>query len=171
MREPWQVLVIPYRRRGTRLEVAVLHRADHDMWQFVAGGGEAGESPEVAARREGREEAGLPEALAYQRLAAVASVPACWFGTWPDWPHDVLVVLEHAFAVDVGAHELALSGEHRELRWLTYDDAVALLSFDSNRTALWELHERLYPAPRVKRAAFDTRHTGRCPCSAGDPSG
>lgn len=43
-RAPYQVLVIPF--DDTRdLRVAVLRRADMDVWQFVAGGGEEGETP------------------------------------------------------------------------------------------------------------------------------
>jgi hypothetical protein len=47
-----------------------------------------------------------------------------------------------------------------------YDEAIALLAFDSNRVALWELHERLYPAPRGKRFAFAASHRP-CPCTPG----
>ena len=31
---------------------------------------------------------------------------------------------------------------------------MELLRFDSNRTALWELHERLFPGTRIKRPAY-----------------
>jgi dATP pyrophosphohydrolase len=163
-RAPFQVLVVTYKRTAGKLEIAVLRRSDHDLWQFVSGGGEDLETPEAAARREGREEAGIPESAVYERLDAMATVPASWFDAWAVWPEGVLVIPEHAFAVDVGAHDLVLSDEHRELRWVTMDGALALLRFDSNKTALWELHERLYPAARIKRAAFDIRHEGSCPC-------
>lgn len=163
-RAPFQVLVLPYRRIAARMQVAVVHRADHDIWQFVSGGGEAGETIEAAARREGLEEAGIPASAGYTRLDAMATIPACWFAAWPAWPADLRVVPEHAFAVEVGDHAIVLSGEHDDVRWVHYDDAIALLRFDSNRVALWELHERLYPATRSKRAAFDTSHA-RCVCS------
>jgi dATP pyrophosphohydrolase len=153
-RAPFQVLVLPWRRGGAGLEVAALRRADYDLWQFVSGGGELGETPEAAARREATEEAGLPPDAPLLTLDATATVPACWFTAWPSWPADVLVVREHAFAVEVGARELTLSPEHRELRWCGVPEAMELLRFDSNRTALWELHERLFPGPRVKRPAF-----------------
>jgi len=167
MRAPFQVLIIPYRRLGTRLEVAALRRADEDtIWQFVSGGGEDSETVEQAARREAREEAGLPETLEFARLDTMAMVPACWFGAWVEWPADRLVVPEYAFAVDVRDHDVVISEEHRERRWLVFDDAMATLRYDSNKTALWELHERLFPVPRSKRAAFDTRHAGWCACSA-----
>ena len=153
-RAPFQVLVLPWRRRGDALEVAVLHRADHDLWQFVSGGGELGEAPEAAARREAHEEAGIPPGAPYLALDSTTTVPACWFEAWPSWPADVLVVREHAFAAEVGDRELVLSPEHRELRWCGVAAAMDLLRFDSNRNALWELHERLFPRPRKKRPAY-----------------
>lgn len=165
MRAPFQVLVLPYRRSARGLELAVLRRRDHDVWQFVSGGGEEGETVDEAARREGFEEAGIPLTATYARLDATATVPACWFSAWATWPAERFVVPEHAFAVEVGALAIALSDEHAEARWVGHDDAMARLRFDSNRTALWELHERLYPAARGKRSAFDARHAGRCPCS------
>jgi dATP pyrophosphohydrolase len=154
------------------MEVAVLHRADYQVWQFVSGGGELGETPEAAARREGFEEAGIAPSADYLRLDATAMIPACWFSAWPSWPDGVLVVPEHAFAVDVGDHALSRSAEHDDVRWVHYDEAVALLRFDSNRVALWELHERLYPSPRTKRAAFAAVHHRPCACSPdGPPAG
>ena len=164
-RAPFQVLVLPYRRSAAGMQVAVMHRADYRVWQFISGGGELGETVEDAARREGFEEAGIPVTAAYQRLDATAMIPACWFAAWPTWPEGVLVVPERAFAVDVGAHTMQLSAEHDELRWAHHDEAIALLRFDSNRVALWELHERLYPASRGKRSAFTAVHSRQCACS------
>ena len=45
--------------------------------------------------------------------------------------------------VDVKDKKLVLSSEHTEIKWLKYEDAVAILKFDSNKTALYELNERL----------------------------
>lgn len=151
-RQPTQVLVLPY-RRGARLEVAVFHRADYDLWQFISGGVEAGETILGAAQREAMEEAGIGEGVAWLALDTRASVPACWFEAWPTWGRDVLVVPEHAFAVSVSA-PLVVSDEHRTHVWLDVESAFARLSFDSNKTALWELRERLQPGPRKKRFAY-----------------
>jgi len=38
---------------------------------------------------------------------------------------------------------IAISPEHTSYRWLSYDEAARLLRWDSNKTALWELNERL----------------------------
>ena len=59
------------------------------------------------------------------------------------WPEDLFVVPEYSVAVDVGDRELVLSFEHDEVRWVPYDKARCLLTWDSNRVALWELNERL----------------------------
>ena len=153
-RAPFQVLVLPYRRGPVGLQVAIFHRADYDVWQFVSGGGELGEAWEQAARREGWEEAGISRQLEYLRLDTMTTIPACWFAAWPTWPAEVLVVPEYAFAVDVADEPIRLSHEHRSFAWLGYDAAMERLRFDSNRNALWELRERLAPAPRGKRPAY-----------------
>jgi len=143
-RAPYQVLVLPFRRttRGTP-EYAVLRRSDDGRWQGVAGGGHRGESPGDAAIREAHEEAALPSSCLYYALQSVASIPRHNFAAHSEWPQDLYVVPEYAFAVDCGRAELALSGEHSEHRWETYDDAHALLHWNSNQVALWELHERI----------------------------
>jgi dATP pyrophosphohydrolase len=60
-RAAFQVLVFPYRLAADgSLMYALFRRADASYWQGVAGGGEEGESPLEAARREAAEEAGIP---------------------------------------------------------------------------------------------------------------
>ena len=50
---------------------------------------------------------------------------------------------EYSFAVDVSGQELDLSHEHDKVRWLSFKEAMRLLTWESNRIALWELNERL----------------------------
>ena len=143
---------MPYRKR-TALEVAVFHRADYRLWQFVSGGGEDDETPEAAAIREVAEEAGIIERPLWA-LDSMTMIPGCWFHDWASWPADVLLIPEHAFAVDVGETEIVASGEHLAFEWLGLQPAMERLRFDSNKNALWELHERLYPRARSKRPAY-----------------
>jgi dATP pyrophosphohydrolase len=145
-RAPLQVLVLPFRRRadgGT--EYAVFRRADQvDAWQGLAGGAEQGESAEQAARREMSEESRIPGGALLIPLDATASVPAVHFAESKKWRPDVYVVTERAFGVRVpDGHTITLSAEHSEYRWLSYDAAARLLTWDSNKIALWELNERL----------------------------
>ena len=142
-RANFQVLVLLF-CRGTETEYGVLHRADMDAWQFVAGGGEDDETPAQAARRELWEETGLRAERLFA-LDTCCSVPADCFK--PEdrarWGKDCYVVQEHAFAAEVPEKALSLSREHTECAWLPYEEAKNRLRYDSNRTALWELRERI----------------------------
>jgi dATP pyrophosphohydrolase len=141
MRAPFQVLVIPYRSTGPALEFVVLRRRDAGYWQFVAGGGQVGETPIQAARRETAEEIGISGDP--RPLDSRATVPKDCFRAADSWGDDVYVIPEYSFAVHVGDQDIRLSSEHIEYRWVPYERACSLLKWDSNRNALWELNQRL----------------------------
>ena len=143
MRAPFQILVLPFRHRAGALEFAVLRRSDADYWQFVAGGGEDVESAVEAARRETEEELGIPANDDLIQLDSMATVPKDCFADADAWGGDLYVVPEYSFGFDTQEHELRLSSEHTDLKWVGYDRARELLRWDSNRNALWELNERL----------------------------
>lgn len=53
------------------------------------------------------------------------------------------MVPEYAFAAEVDPAMITLSHEHTDILWLDESTAASRLTYDSNRTALWELSERL----------------------------
>jgi dihydroneopterin triphosphate diphosphatase len=143
-RARFQVLIIPYRMaKNGQPEYAIGKRSDMDAWQFFSGGGEADEVPMEAARREANEEGGISTDLEFIQLDSIASRPAHNFAAHEDWEEDVYVIPEYSFCVDVGPGDLVPSGEHTEILWRSYEEAQALLSWDSNRTALWEVNQRI----------------------------
>ncbi len=142
-RAAFQVLVIPYSIMddGTP-QYALLRRSDAGYWQGIAGGGEEGETPGGAARREASEEAGIGPSAVLHHLEAKTMLPVsdvCGFL----WGHKVLLIPEHSFAVRADTMVLRLSKEHTEYQWFGYDDAMRALKWDSNRTAMWELNFKL----------------------------
>jgi dATP pyrophosphohydrolase len=141
-RAPFQVLVVPFRKTTGGHEFSALKRSDMSVWQFVAGGGDEGESVERAACREASEELGF-QVQGVIKLQSMATVPVKLFKARSYWPQDLYVVPEYAFAADCTAQDIRLSGEHNEFVWGNADQIMALLNWDSNRTALWELGERL----------------------------
>jgi dATP pyrophosphohydrolase len=144
MRAPFQVLVLLFRRTGSGVcEFAVLCRSDDGCWQGVAGGGENEETPAQAARREVAEETGISPTAPLYRLTMADHVPVRTFSARHEWPLDTYVIPQHFFACDATGAETRLSDEHSELRWLRTDEAEAILRYDDNRTALWELSQRL----------------------------
>jgi len=146
MRAPFQVLVIPFRHTPAGIQFAVLKRSDAGWWQFVAGGGEDGESPLQAAQRETKEEIGIAAHSNLMQLDSIATIPKKFFSAAAAWDENVFVIPEYGFAVDVGNAGLTLSPEHTELQWAGYEETIRLLEWDSNRNALWEVNER-YGSP------------------------
>lgn len=143
-RAAFQVLVLPYRSdRADGFVYALFRREDASYWQGVAGGGEQGESPLEAARRETAEEAGLPEDSQFTPLDSMITIPVVDVTGDFLWGPDVLMIPEHAFGVRCDRGEIRLSPEHTEYGWFSFDDAVRLVRWDSNRNALWELNHRL----------------------------
>jgi dATP pyrophosphohydrolase len=142
-RTPLQVLVIPYRKVGSHFVFAVLRRRDEGYWQWIAGGAAAGETADEAASREMCEEAGIAPDTPLLSLESSSTIPACHFVDRDTWSPNVLVVPERSFAVRAPDEILVLSDEHTEYRWVDYETAMSMLRWDSNRTALWELNERL----------------------------
>jgi len=139
----------------------VMHRADSDWWQFIAGGGEDAETPIQAAKREIFEEAGFAAKNILQ-LTFMAYVPANCIAEHHRklWPADTYVLPEYCFAFECNS-EIVLSHEHTECAWLTYDDACEKLKWDSNRTALYELKCRLeikHEHPQINTRGFFGLH-------------
>ena len=143
MRAPFQILAIPYRFKNEKPLYCVLRRSDCDQWQFIAGGGEDSETPAEAAKREIYEEGGVC-AKGLTPLTSMCYVKADCFSekARANWTRDTYVIPEYSFAFECG-EDINISDEHTELLWLTYDEAIEKLKWDSNKTALYELNERL----------------------------
>jgi dATP pyrophosphohydrolase len=143
MRAPFQILALPYKMIDGEPYYCLFHRADHDQWQFVAGGGEDEETPMDAVKREIFEELGIgvDEIFALKNIACVPNT--CFAKAHREqWAKDMYVIPEYSFAFDCQP-KITLSEEHREYIWLTYKQARDLLCWDSNKTALYELDCRL----------------------------
>lgn len=144
-RAKYQVLVLPFVRAGGAVKYCVFKRRDMGIWQFVSGGGEeTDESTLHSAKREAFEEAAIGYDCKCLPLETRASLPTYLFPFAEQlWGKDFLVVPELAFAVELPDEQITLSNEHTEYRWVTYEQAVELLHFDSNKVALWELDSKL----------------------------
>ena len=143
-RAAFQVLVIPFHfDTNGEPRYLLFKRSDRNVWQWVAGGGEDDEEPEQTARREALEEAGIPQDARLMPLDSTASIPAIHFADRHLWGDGVYVIPEFSFGVECQIKEVCLSGEHSAGEWLDYETARSRLEWESNQTALWELHSRL----------------------------
>ncbi len=143
-RAPFQVFIFPYRtNQQDQIEFALLQRADEGFWQGISGGGEDDETPLDAAKRETLEETGVEPSANFLRLDTVVSVPVTTFKDSPLWGEDMFVIAQYSFGVEVSNYEIKISDEHSAFGWFPYDQAIQLIKFDGNKTALWELNQRL----------------------------
>jgi dATP pyrophosphohydrolase len=143
-RSPLQVNIVLFRRTSNgSYEFAVFHRTDGSMWHFVSGGVEEGESPQEAALRELFEEAGISPSGKLTPLESRASIPRDAYPHITHWPKEVLILQQYSYAANPLSFKIKLSDEHDEVRWLSYELAAQLLKWDSDKVALWELHEKL----------------------------
>src|SRR5260370_37065438 len=114
-RATFQVLIIPYRIDADgQPRYLLFKRSDLDVWQWIAGGGEADEKPEQTARREAREEAEIPEDAHLIRLDSMASIPATYFADQHRWGTEVYVIPEYSFGVQVKNEEVLFSSGQSE---------------------------------------------------------
>ena len=143
-RAPFQVLVIPFRRSADgELEFCLLKRSDMGIWQFVAGGGEEEETFHEAAMRELEEETGSKGDGELIALDTFFSLPVSAFSDRIHWLPDIYVIPCYCYGINLSYAEVQISTEHSAFCWPPYAQAAEQLHFDNNRTALWELNERI----------------------------
>ncbi len=142
MGAPYKVIVFPYVKNGKGFLYAVFKRKDLQFWQAISGGGENRETPIQAAKREAFEEAKIGKSSRFIKLNSMTTIPIADVGTYQGRT-DVLVLPEYSFGVEVLTKELTIGKEHSRYLWLPYERARKRLKYDSNKSALWELHYRL----------------------------
>jgi dATP pyrophosphohydrolase len=142
-RSPFQVLVLPYLQEGDEVLFAVFQRGKEGYWQGIAGGGEEGETPLAAAKRESWEEARISSESKYFSLDSLATIPVEHVVGQFLWGEDKYVIPEYSFGVEISNRHLQISKEHTQYMWVNYEEALKLLKWDSNKSAIWELNKRL----------------------------
>ena len=88
------------------------------------------------------EETGIKVNDVFQ-LSTVSSIPVIDITGDFSWGKDIYVVPEYSFGASLENCDIHLSNEHKEYQWCLFDEAYEKLKFDSNKTALWELNQRL----------------------------
>ncbi|WP_160687678.1 NUDIX domain-containing protein [Clostridium sp. C2-6-12] len=143
-RAKYQVLVIPYIIQDETIKYAVFNRSDMQIWQFIAGGGEDGETPLQSAKLEAYEEAGILFDNKYYSLETCCSISTeCFEVHRSIWGEECLVIPEYTFAVNIRGDEIKLSNEHIDYEWMDYQTAKEKLRYDSNKVALWEVDNKI----------------------------
>ena len=142
MRKPKQVLVFLYRIINDKYEYCIFYRNDYHFWQGLSGGVEDDEELIDTVKREVYEETGI-KVKNIIKLDTISSIPGINVNKEFNYKNNIYIVYEYAFGIKINNEKIKLSDEHQEYRWSYYDEAITLLKYDSNKTALFELNERL----------------------------
>jgi 8-oxo-dGTP pyrophosphatase MutT (NUDIX family) len=118
---------VVWRRAGSGLEVAVVHRPKYDDWSFPKGKLDRGETWEEAALREVEEEIGMRCRLGHELPPTSYTDPKGRAKVVRYWMMEPL------------DGEFAPSGEVDEMRWLPARDAAGVLSYAHDRELLREV--------------------------------
>jgi len=120
---------VAFRRVEGEYEVAIISMNPSGRWQLPKGLIDAGETPEQAAVREVREEAGIETEL----LETLETIDYWFVSDWDEIRRKIhkqvhFFLLRYAGG-DVADHD----DEVLEARWVTVDEAIGMLAFDSEK--------------------------------------
>lgn len=144
MRLPKQVLIIPYRVIDDNVEYCIFRRNSNKVYQWISGGVEDFDKDILAAvKREISEEIGVLDDLEIIELECFTKIPVVNIVKEFMWGDNIFYSNEYCFAVNISDKQIKISKEHSDYKWCSYDDAMDLLKYDSNKNALWELNEKI----------------------------
>ena len=130
---------VVYRRRGGRVEVALISVGEQGRWQLPKGLVGRGESPEEAALREVGEETGL----ACEIVSPLEKVEYWYFSKGGArrvrFHKFVHFYLMRYVSGDVSGHD----DEVNEARWVVMEEAEGMLAFKGERKAFEQAREML----------------------------
>ena len=145
MRKPKQVLVFLYKfdNNDNEYKYCLFFRSDRKFYQAISGGVEDDEQLTDTVIRELYEETGITNISKIYKLLTTSSIPVVNITGEYTWGENVYIATEYCFAIEITNQKIKLSNEHKSFKWVPYNEAIDLLKYDSNKTALWELNERL----------------------------
>lgn len=130
---------VAFRWKGSEPEIAIVSVKPKLRWQLPKGIVDPGESPEVTAVREVKEEAGVET----ERLALIETIEYWYqsvkYGKPVRFHKFVHFYLLEYRSGDVSGHD----HEIEEARWVSFEEALELLEFKSERAVVEKAHEMI----------------------------
>lgn len=137
---------VPFRWRDTEPEIVIVSVKPKMRWQLPKGIVDPGESPEVTAVREVKEEGGVDT----ERLGLIETIEY-WYRSVKNGKPVRFHKFVHFYLMeyrggDVSDHD----HEVEEARWVTFDDAIQMLEFKSEREVAEKAREMVYKRSKSK---------------------
>jgi 8-oxo-dGTP pyrophosphatase MutT (NUDIX family) len=124
---------VAFRRAGAAIEVVVIRPRATQRWQLPKGLVDPGESPEVTAVREVREEAGIDGDV----VAPIEEIEYWYVGTDRDGVRVRFHKSVHFYLIAVRGGDVSRHDhEVEEARWVKLEDALELLAFRNEKAVV-----------------------------------
>ena len=107
-------------------------------WQAVTGSVEKNEEFETAVRREVWEETGITSFLEIVNLHYSFEFEFAQYGSQRERK-----AVKHSFGVETDSRQIQIGPEHDTCDWVTYQEALAQLTWEDNKEAFRRLHKYL----------------------------
>ena len=120
---------VAFRRQDSKVEVAIVSVKPSLRWQLPKGIIDPGESPEITAVREVREEAGIETDL----LSLIETIEY-WYRSTKDGKPVMFHKFVHFYLLSYSSGDVSYHDhEVAEARWVSFEEAVKVLAFKSER--------------------------------------
>lgn len=130
---------VAFRQTKTSLEVAIVLSKPRLRWQLPKGIVDPGESPEVTAVREVREEAGLETDL----LTLIETIEY-WYRSNRNGKPVRFHIFVHFYLLQYRSGKVAdHDHEVEEARWVSIDEAIEMLAFKNEREVVAKAREMI----------------------------
>ena len=123
---------VVYRRSGNGAEVALIQPHDRQAWSLPKGLIERGETPEVAARREVREETGLLGDI----VGRIDTIKYSYNARWEQPPVRIFKIVTFYLLHSTGGDPSKHDREVDRVEWFPLDDAMAQATYAQEREIL-----------------------------------
>lgn len=146
------VRAVIYRKTEQGYDFLLLYKIGKNYWQNPQGGQKKGEGPLEALIRESEEETGIPKSS----LELIKSTEVKKEYITLRRGRKIKVNLS-AYAIKVdGEHQLKLSKEHSNFKWLPYDDArITLGKYKEQRQVFDEVCRELFYQKFMRRSSLE----------------
>src|SRR3954470_14943362 len=128
---------VVYRTTGDVAEVAMIQPRDRQAWSLPKGMIERGETPELAAQREVREETGLSGEI----LDRIDTIKYSYTARWEDPPTRIFKIVTFYLLQFTGGNPEDHDREVERVEWFPIDDAIRHASYKQEKDVLKKARE------------------------------
>jgi 8-oxo-dGTP pyrophosphatase MutT (NUDIX family) len=135
---------VVYRKSGSIAEVALIQPHDRQAWSLPKGLIERGETPEVAARREVREETGLLGDI----VSRIDTIKYSYNARWEEPPVRIFKIVTFYLLRSTGGDPSKHDQEVDRVEWFSLDDAMQQGTYAQEREILRKAKDLIQKEPQ-----------------------